>query len=86
MNRITIHFSAPVRREYKYGEVDYESVVETSSLSLAKKLIKENLDKYVDSCITKVYASGEWEVLGPVKLSGSNKHFIANTRMTKAGY
>ena len=57
-----------------------------SFVGTRKKLIKENLSKYKGSSITKIYANGDWEPCGEIKLSGSNKTFMANTRQTKAGY
>ena len=51
------------------------------SLAPVKKLIKENMDKYIDSIITKT-----WENLGPIKLSGNNKTFVANTRQKVVNY
>lgn len=53
------------------------------SLSAAKKAMKEHNAK---GSITKVWSNGDWENLGPIVLQGSNKHFVANTRQTKAGY
>lgn len=53
------------------------------SLSAAKKAMKEH---NAQGSITKVWSNGDWEPLGPIVLKGSNKHFIANTRQTKAGY
>jgi hypothetical protein len=44
------------------------------------------MDKYIDSCITKTWANGDWENLGPIKLAGNNKTFIANTRQKVANY
>lgn len=56
------------------------------NLRTAKKLIKANFDKYKTSCITKICANGDWENLGEIKLNGSNKTFVANTRQKQAGY
>lgn len=53
------------------------------SLSAAKKAMKEHNAK---GSITQVWSNGNWENLGPIVLKGSNKHFVANTRQTKAGY
>jgi hypothetical protein len=53
------------------------------SLSAAKKAMKEHNAK---GSITKVWSNGDWEPIGPIVLKGSNKHFVANTRQTKAGY
>lgn len=56
------------------------------SLSAAKKCIKEHLDLYKSSQITQIWSNGDFENLGEINLKGSNKKFIANTRMTKANY
>ena len=99
MKTYTVYFSEPVALTYvdqrwnptikKWEE--FENVVEQDtftfhSLAPAKKLIRENLSKYKGSSITKIYANGDWEPCGEIKLSGSNKTFMANTRQTKAGY
>ena len=67
-------------------ETEYKDVVEFYTLAAAKKLIKANLNKYKGSCITKYWANGEWENLGEIKLKGSNKTFVANTRQKVANY
>lgn len=56
------------------------------SLSAAKKCIKEHFDLYKSSQITQIWRNGDFENLGEINLKGSNKKFIANTRMTKANY
>ena len=56
------------------------------SLKEAKSLIKANLPYYASSQITKIFSNGDFENLGEITLKGSNKHFIANTRMTKPNY
>jgi hypothetical protein len=100
MKAYTVYFSEPVTVKYKGDrfnkelkkweyDVDCEktSVMFTfHSLAPAKKLIKENMDKYIDSIITKTWANGDWENLGPIKLSGNNKTFVANTRQKVANY
>lgn len=74
------------RREYDV-ECEKTSVMFTfHSLAPAKKLIKENMDKYIDSSIMKTWANGDWENLGPIKLTGNNKTFVANTRQRVANY
>ena len=35
---------------------------------------------------TKIYSNGDWVNCGAINLTGTNKTFIANTRMTKANY
>jgi hypothetical protein len=52
-------------------------------LSEAKKVMKatgQSGFKY------KWYANGDWIPCGEITLKGSNKSFIANTRMKKANY
>lgn len=44
------------------------------------------MDKYINSSITKIWANGDWENLGPIKMTGSNKTFVANTRQKVANY
>lgn len=53
------------------------------SLAEAKKAMKEHNAK---GYITKVWANGDWEPLGEIKLKGSNKTMIANTRQKKPNY
>lgn len=99
MKQYSVYFSEPVAHTYKderfnketrrWEEVEFTEMVESVtfySLAPAKKLIKANLDKYKGSCITKTWANGDFENLGEIKLDGSNKTYIANTRQTKAGY
>lgn len=56
------------------------------SLAPAKKLIKDNIDKYAGSSITKTWANGDWENCGEIKLTGSNKTFVANTKQQAPNY
>lgn len=100
MKTYTVYFSESVTMKYKGDRFNKElkkweynvECEKTSpmftfhSLAPAKKLIKENMDKYIDSCITKTWANGDWENLGPIKLAGSNKTFVANTRQKVANY
>lgn len=100
MKTCTVYFSEPVTVKYKGDRFNKElkkwehdvDCEETSpvfafhSLAPAKKLVKENMDKYIDSCITKTRANGDWENLGPIKLAGNNKTFVANTRQKVANY
>lgn len=58
------------------------------SLTAAKKWMRERLaqghnvsgDKY------KIYSDGDIVNCGQIRLSGSNRHFIANTRQKKQNY
>lgn len=34
----------------------------------------------------KTWVNGDWENLGPIKLTGNNKTFVANTRQKVANY
>lgn len=99
MKQYIVYFSEPVAHTYlrerfnkstqKWEEIevtDMETSYTFFNLSTAKKLIKDNLDKYAGSCITKTWANGDWENLGEIKLNGSNKTFVANTRQTTKSY
>lgn len=100
MKTYTVYFKEPVTLKYKGNkfnkelnrweyDIDLEeinTVFTFYSLSPAKKFIKENIEKYESSCITKIWANGDWENLGPIKLSGSNKTFVANTRQKIVNY
>jgi hypothetical protein len=100
MKTYTIYFSEPICYKYigdkfnkdtKKWEHDVECEERNDtftfhSLASAKKLIKANLDKYKGSCITKVWANGDWENLGEINLKGSNKTFVANTKQKTASY
>lgn len=99
MKNYTVYFSEPVAHTYigdkwnketkhwEKGEItEMETVHTFHSLATAKKLIKANIDKYVSSCITQTWANGDFENLGQIKIKGSNKTFVANTRQIKAAY
>lgn len=100
MKQYTVYFSEPVCYKYigdkfnkelkkwEYG-VECEEWNDTFtffSLKTAKALIKANINKYKGSCITKTWANGDWENLGEIKLAGSNKTFVANTKQQIANY
>ncbi len=99
MKQYTVYFKEPVAHTFKderfnkesrtWEEVEVTEMVDTVtffSLAPAKKLIKANLDKYKCSCITKIWANGDWENLGEINLKGSNKTFVTNTRQKVANY
>lgn len=83
MKTYTVYFTEPVchkyigdkfnkelkRWEYDIECEDWKDTFTFHSLASAKKLIRENMDKYIDSVITKTWANGDWENLGPIKLS-----------------
>lgn len=58
-------------------------------MTLLQKFIKQLCvlyKQYKGSCITKTWANGDWENLGEIKMKGSNKTFVANTRQKVASY
>jgi hypothetical protein len=63
-------------RESGYSEVFY-------TLKDAKKAMKEHNAK---GSITKIYSNGDWIPCGEIKLSESNKTFIANTKQKVKNY
>ena len=58
------------------------------TVSPAKKWMRERikLGHEVTGSKTKIYSNGDWVNCGAINLEGTNKTFIANTRMTKANY
>ena len=56
---------------------------EFTSLTEAKKAMREH---DAQGFITKVWANGDWEPMGEIKLNDSNKTMCANCRQKKAGY
>ena len=99
MKKYTIQFKEPIPHTHKderfnretrrWEEIEVTEMVTSitlSSLSEAKRIIKTNLDKYTGSCITQTWSDGNFENLGEIKLSGSNKTFVANTRQRVASY
>ncbi len=58
-----MHFDTD--KKWVDGEyTEMEQHVTLHSLASAKKLMKQNRDKYVSSCITQTWSNGEWENLG----------------------
>lgn len=100
MKQYTVYFTKPVpyryigdrfNKELKKWEFDVEcedrkDTFTFHSLKVAKALIKENMDKYKGSCITQIWADGDFENLGEIKIKGNNKTFVANTRQVKSNY
>lgn len=100
MKTYTVWFSEPVSYKYlgqKFNKetrrwednVPMETVNDCftfSTLKEAKRMIKEHMDKYAGSCITKTWSNGDWENLGEISLRGSNRTFVANTRQRKESY
>lgn len=99
MKQYTVYFNKPVCLKYigqkfnketkKWEDGECEEWNDTFTfytLAPAKKLIKANLNEYKGSCITKTWANGDWENLGKIKLTGSNKTFVANTRQRMSNY
>ena len=58
------------------------------TLTQAKKWMRERmkLGHEVSGSITKVWSNGDWEPCGEIKLTGTNKTLIVNTRQKKEGY
>ena len=58
------------------------------NVSGAKKWMRERIKMGHDvtGSKTKVWANGDWELMGKIELNGTNKVFIANAGMTKANY
>ncbi len=54
----------------------------------AKKWMRERmkLSHEVSGSKVKIYGNGNWVNCGAISITGSNKAFVANTRMTKDGY
>ena len=65
---------------------EWNTRFEFSTLKEAKRLIRENKEKYAGSSITKFWANGDWENLGEIKLDGSNNTYVANTRQKIKNY
>ncbi len=99
MKQYTVYFKEPVTRRYTGQRFNKETrrweeteITETKdtftffSLAPAKKLIKQHIDKYAGSSITKTWANGDWENCGEIKLTGNNKTFVANTKQKASGY
>lgn len=57
---------------------------EVYSLKQAKQIMKAHPNSTGSK--TKIYANGDWVPCGPIKLKGSNKTFIANSKMNKPNY
>lgn len=99
MKTYSVYLSAPVPYEETRDVFDKETkkwteqvVVKESdsftfhSLRAAKAFIKKHRDLYKSSSITQIWSNGDFENLGEIKLEGSNRTFVANTRQKKAGY
>lgn len=100
MKTYTVYFNRPVILEFIGDRFNHETkkweydvpMTKTDdtftfhSLKPAKEIIKKNMDAYVGSCITKTWSNGDWENCGEIKMKGSNKTFIANTRQQITNY
>lgn len=74
-------------KKWVYKEVEkWSDVFVFHSLAVAKKFIKQNLNFYKSSVITKTWSNGDWENLGEIVLKGNNKKFVANTKQKKENY
>lgn len=81
MKQYTIYFSQPVKHTVDVSEFNLETgkwctnkeqresdTVILLSLTEAKKLIEDNLDKYLSSCITEIRDDGGRWNLGEIKI------------------
>uniref|UniRef100_UPI00402A2C05 hypothetical protein n=1 Tax=Prevotella sp. TaxID=59823 RepID=UPI00402A2C05 len=84
MTQYTVFLKEQIQ-DPEYGK-ELTDVFRFYRVSDAKKFIKKHMLLYNGSSITKIWANGDWENLGEIKLSVSNKHCVANTRMKKANY
>lgn len=84
MTQYTVYLKEQIQ-DPEYGN-ETTNVFHFYRVSSAKKFIKKHMDIYKSSSITKIWANGDFENLGEIKISGSNKHFIANAGMTKRNY
>lgn len=66
------HWNRSTNKWEDKEEVEMEKCHTFYDLTSAKKCIKANLDKYSGSSITKIYANGDWENCGEIKMKGSN--------------
>lgn len=51
-----------------------------------KSVLEEETGYKFVSLDSITWANGDWENLGPIKLAGNNKTFVANTRQKVANY
>lgn len=68
---------------YKVQNEETGYFAEFGTLRAAKAAMKEH---NAEGWIEKIWANGDWENLGEIKLKGHNRHFIANTRQKASGY
>lgn len=64
---------------------DFEEYHSLSAAKSAMKALKKQ-GYEVKGSKTKVWSNGDFEPLGEITLTGSNKHFVANTKQIKLGY
>ena len=58
------------------------------SVSPAKRWMKERMKQghEVSGSKTKIYSNGDWVPCGKIRLTGSNKVYVANTKAKRANY
>lgn len=84
MTQYTVFLKEQIQ-DPEYGR-ELTDVFHFYRVSDAKRFIKKHMTLYNGSSITKIWSNGDWENLGEIKLSASNKHCVANTRMKKSNY
>lgn len=73
--------------QYDYKTIIFEQPQNSRDMKQYTVYFSEPVcHKYKGSCITKTWANGDWENLGEIKLAGSNKTFVANTKQRVANY
>lgn len=80
--------SANIMTQYSVYDATTKESKTFFALTPAKKWMRDHIKMghQVEGYKTKIYSNGDWVPCGEIELKGSNKVFIANTRMTKANY
>lgn len=75
-------------RVYYIEDYTAQERFKCSKLSTAKSMLKERIKMghEVSSSIIQIWANGDWETLGPIKLTTNNKILVANSKQKKPGY
>lgn len=86
MIQYTVYFSQPIKHMVDVSEFNLETgkwhttkeqresdTVILYSFMEAKTLIEDNLDKYLSSCVAKIWDDGRLENLGEINIKDINK-------------
>lgn len=86
MKQYTVYFSQPIKYMVDVSEFNLETgnwyttkeqresdTVISLSLTEAKKLIEDNFDKFLSSCIAKIWDDGGIGYIGEIDIKDSNK-------------